>query len=90
MTYLYRRGRGVGLPDANDRHREMEGDVDLWMDPRAASAYVQAIANTLEDSLPIKPMISSATALEAQLHDLHVELKKRSKPFPKSAACCLQ
>lgn len=65
---------------------EMEGDVDphLWMDPRAASAYVQAIANTLEDSLPhhAEAIQKRAETLETQLHDLHVELQEALEVIP--------
>lgn len=65
---------------------EMEGDVDphLWMDPRAASAYVQAIANVLEDSLPHKAdtIQQRAAELENQLHKLHVELQEALEIIP--------
>ncbi|CAH1044422.1 metal ABC transporter substrate-binding protein [Halomonas sp. TD01] len=65
---------------------EMEGDVDphLWMDPRAAGAYVQAIANVLEDSLPQKAdaIQQRAAQLENQLHELHVELQEALEVIP--------
>ena len=75
-----------GYPTQTIVTGEMEGDVDphLWMDPRAASAYVQAIANTLEDSLPHQAdaIQQRAAALEAQLHDLHVELQETLEAIP--------
>ncbi|UYO74299.1 zinc ABC transporter substrate-binding protein [Halomonas qinghailakensis] len=65
---------------------EMEGDIDphLWMDPRAAGAYVQAIANVLEDSLPQKAdaIQQRAAELKNQLHELHVELQEALEVIP--------
>ncbi|WP_311063942.1 metal ABC transporter substrate-binding protein [Halomonas sp. DWK9] len=75
-----------GYPTQSIVTGDMEGDVDphLWMDPRAASAYVQAIANTLEDRLPhhADAIQQQAEALEAQLHDLHVELQESLEVIP--------
>ncbi|GGC83306.1 metal ABC transporter substrate-binding protein [Vreelandella lutescens] len=75
-----------GYPTQSIVTGEMEGDVDphLWMDPRAASAYVQAIANTLEDRLPHQAdtIQHRASELEAQLHDLYVELQEALEVIP--------
>lgn len=65
---------------------EMEGDVDphLWMDPRAAAAYVQVIANAMEDLLPhqAEEIQQRAISLKEQLHDLHVELQEALEVIP--------
>lgn len=75
-----------GYPTQTIVTGEMEGDVDphMWMDPRAASGYVQAIASTLEDRLPHQAdaIQQRAAALEAQLHDLHVELQETLEAIP--------
>lgn len=65
---------------------DMEGDVDphLWMDPRAVSAYVQAIANELEHLLPqrAEEFQLRAEALKEELNALHVELQNRLEVIP--------
>ncbi|MFN2409109.1 MAG: metal ABC transporter substrate-binding protein [Halomonas sp.] len=75
-----------GYPTQSIVTGDMEGDVDphLWMDPRAAAAYVQAIANQLEDALPNQAddIQRRAEALEASLHELHEELQETLASIP--------
>ncbi|SES29199.1 manganese/iron transport system substrate-binding protein [Vreelandella subterranea] len=75
-----------GYPTQSIVTGEMAGDVDphLWMDPRAAAAYVQAIANQLEDVLPHQAddIQRRAEALEASLHELHLELQETLASIP--------
>ncbi|AVI63315.1 metal ABC transporter substrate-binding protein [Halomonas sp. GFAJ-1] len=65
---------------------EMEGDVDphLWMDPRAAAAYVNVIASSMGELLPhqAEAILERALSLEEQLHDLHVELQETLEAIP--------
>lgn len=66
---------------------EMEGDVDphMWMDPRAAVAYVQVIADSLEELMPhqAEGIQQRASTLEKQLQDLYVELQAEVDTIPK-------
>lgn len=75
-----------GYPTQSIVTGDMEGDTDphLWMDPRAAAAYAQAIADQLEASLPqrAEAFQRRAEALEASLHDLHVELEETLSAIP--------
>ncbi|KPQ24881.1 MAG: manganese/iron transport system substrate-binding protein [Halomonas sp. HL-48] len=75
-----------GYPTQSIVTGDMEGDVDphLWMDPRAAVAYVKAIADQLEDSLPQRAdeFQRRADELEASLDDLHVELQETLSSIP--------
>lgn len=65
---------------------EMEGDVDphLWMDPRAAAAYVNVIASSMGELLPhqAEAILERALSLEEQLHDLHIELQETLEAIP--------
>ncbi|WP_193461612.1 metal ABC transporter substrate-binding protein [Vreelandella hamiltonii] len=75
-----------GYPTQSIAIGDMEGDIDphLWMDPRAASAYVQAIANALEERLPqqAEEIHQRASALEDELHALYVELQETLEAIP--------
>ncbi|MGM0858739.1 MAG: metal ABC transporter substrate-binding protein [Pseudomonadota bacterium] len=75
-----------GYPTQSIVTGDMEGDTDphLWMDPRAAAAYGQAIADQLEDSLPqrAEAFQRRAEELEASLHDLHTELEETLSAIP--------
>lgn len=75
-----------GYPTQSIVTGDMEGDTDphLWMDPRAAAAYGQAIADQLEDSLPQRAneFQRRADELEASLDDLHVELQETLAAIP--------
>lgn len=75
-----------GYPTQSIVTGEMEGDVDphLWMDPRAAAAYVQVIANAIEDLLPhqAEAIQQRAVSLKEQLHELHVELQEALEIIP--------
>lgn len=75
-----------GYPTQSIVTGDMEGDVDphMWMDPRAAIAYVQAITNALKDGLSHQgdALQQRATNLEAQLQALHVELQQSLEAIP--------
>lgn len=75
-----------GYPTQSIVTGEMEGDIDphLWMDPRAAAAYVHTIANKLEALLPqqAERIHHRASELEGQLHALHVELQEALEAIP--------
>jgi manganese/iron transport system substrate-binding protein len=75
-----------GYPTQSIMTGEMEGDVDphLWMDPRAAKAYVRVIANALEDLLPKQAdnIHHRAAKLKEELHALHVELQEALEVIP--------
>jgi len=75
-----------GYPTQSIVTGDMEGDVDphLWMDPRAAVAYVKAIADQLEDALPDQAddIQRRAEKTEASLNDLHVELQETLSSIP--------
>ncbi|WP_434987007.1 metal ABC transporter substrate-binding protein [Vreelandella zhaodongensis] len=75
-----------GYPTQSIVTGEMEGDVDphLWMDPRAAKAYVRVIANALEDLLPKQAdnIHHRAAKLKEELHALHVELQEALEVIP--------
>ncbi|SBR49111.1 MULTISPECIES: metal ABC transporter substrate-binding protein [unclassified Halomonas] len=75
-----------GYPTQTIVTGDMEGDVDphLWMDPRAAVAYVKAIADQLEDALPDQAddIQRRAEKTEASLDDLHVELQETLSSIP--------
>lgn len=75
-----------GYPTQRIVTGDLEGDIDphLWMDPRAGVAYVQAIANHLEDALPRQAdeFQRRADELEASLDDLHVELQETLAAIP--------
>lgn len=75
-----------GYPTQSIITGEMEGDVDphLWMDPRAAAAYVNVIASSMGELLPhqAEAIQERALSLEEQLHDLHVELQETLEAIP--------
>ncbi|WP_404475079.1 zinc ABC transporter substrate-binding protein [Vreelandella venusta] len=75
-----------GFPTQSIVTGEMEGDIDphLWMDPRAAAAYVHVIASAIEELLPqqAEQIQQRALSLEEQLHDLHVELQAALEGIP--------
>jgi len=75
-----------GFPTQSIVTGEMEGDIDphLWMDPRAAAAYVHVIASAIEELLPqqAEQIQQRALSLEEQLHDLHVELQEALEVIP--------
>lgn len=75
-----------GFPTQSIVTGEMEGDIDphLWMDPRAAAAYVNVIATAIEELLPqqAEQIQQRALSLEEQLHDLHVELQEALEVIP--------
>tara|TARA_R110002049_G_scaffold26616_6_gene92454 strand:+ start:1150 stop:2094 length:945 start_codon:yes stop_codon:yes gene_type:complete len=65
---------------------DLEGDTDphLWMDPRAASAYVKAIADQLAKALPAEAedFETRARSLTIELDALHGELQERLSSIP--------
>ncbi|UXZ55439.1 zinc ABC transporter substrate-binding protein [Halomonas sp. 7T] len=75
-----------GFPTQSIVTGEMEGDIDphLWMDPRAAAAYIHVIASAFEELLPqqAEQIQQRALSLEEQLHDLHVELQEALEVIP--------
>ncbi|WP_404377611.1 metal ABC transporter substrate-binding protein [Vreelandella aquamarina] len=75
-----------GYPTQPIATGDMEGDVDphLWMDPRAAIAYVHAIKHALNDGLAHwgDALQQRAARLEAQLQALHVELAQTLEAIP--------
>lgn len=75
-----------GFPTQSIVTGEMEGDIDphLWMDPRAAAAFVHVIASAIEELLPqqAEQIQQRALSLEEQLHDLHVELQAALEGIP--------
>lgn len=75
-----------GYPTQSIITGEMEGDVDphLWMDPRAAAAYVNIIASSMGELLPhqAEAIQERALSLEEQLHDLHIELQETLEAIP--------
>lgn len=60
---------------------DLEGDVDphMWMDPRAAAAYVDVIADQLAQAFPqeAESFQARASSLSEELDKLHVELEER-------------
>lgn len=66
---------------------DLTGDTDphLWMDPRAAAAYVQVIADELAQALPEEAddFQARAKATTDELSALHEELQQRLEAIPK-------
>lgn len=75
-----------GYPTQPIATGEYAGEVDphLWMDPRAAAAYVQVIADTLAEARPeaAEAFQARAEALEESLHALYDELTEALMAIP--------
>lgn len=61
-----------------------KADPHLWMDPRAAAAYVDVIADALAEAKPeaAEDFAARADAASGSLHELHAELKERMRVIP--------
>lgn len=67
---------------------DLAGDTDphLWMDPRAAVAYVRVIADELAKALPedAEDFQERGSAITEELNALHDELKERLSNIPEA------
>ena len=65
---------------------DLAGDIDphMWMDPRAAAAYVDVIADQLSQAFPqeAESFQMRASSLSAELDELHLELEERLSSIP--------
>lgn len=65
---------------------DLAGDIDphMWMDPRAASAYVDVIADQLSEAFPqeAESFQARASSLSDELDKLHEELEERLSSIP--------
>lgn len=76
-----------GYPTQSIATGDLTGDTDphLWMDPRAAAAYVQVIADELAKALPeeAEDFQARAKATSDELSALHEELQEHLEAIPK-------
>lgn len=82
----------VGVAEASDYPTrgivtgELSGDIDphLWMDPRAASAYVEVIADALIEARPssAEGFNRRAEALQDTLETLHADITETLSSIP--------
>ncbi|MBZ5486868.1 zinc ABC transporter substrate-binding protein [Halomonas aquamarina] len=77
-----------GYPTQSIAIGDLRGDVDphLWTDPRAAVAYVKAIADELEELMPEQASAIQARAdgVVAELDALHEELQQTLADIPEA------
>ncbi|XGA78757.1 zinc ABC transporter substrate-binding protein [Halomonas sp. CH40] len=75
-----------GYPTRGIVTGELSGDTDphLWMDPRAASAYVEVIADALAEARPSSAdgFNSRAEVLQEELETLHDEITETLSAIP--------
>ena len=75
-----------GYPTRGIVTGELSGDIDphLWMDPRAASAYVEVVADALDEARPTSAdgFNSRAEALQEELETLHDEITETLSAIP--------
>lgn len=76
-----------GYPTQSIATGDLTGDTDphLWMDPQAAAAYVQVIADELAKALPeeAEDFQARAKATSDELSALHEELQEHLEAIPK-------
>ena len=78
--------KASGYPTRGIVTGELSGDIDphLWMDPRAASAYVEVIADALAQAKPssAEGFNRRAEMLQAELETLHDEITETLSAIP--------
>ena len=78
--------KASGYPTRGIVTGELSGDIDphLWMDPRAASAYVEVVADALTEARPTSAdgFNSRAEVLQEELEMLHDEITETLSAIP--------